>query len=318
MKELASLACLGSVLLGLMGSPTLVSAQSEPPTSSTSVPLPKPAPAQRSVTTPSVKPLPPSKGAADQSASDVPRPPASIGSPANALGPNAAAATPPGPLGARAKPSSPVGSPAKPAATVGTIERPPATTGAIEKPPAPGGETTNTLTADQRALLDRISGHLSNVRTLVGKFDQVGPDGSKTTGEFYLQKPGQVRFKYDAPAKTDLVADGQWVAVRDRDLEPPSLYKVSDTPLRFLLADRIDLIRDTDLVGFSPDKNFLTVVIEERSIIAGTHRLTLLFGAKDLQLRQWTVTDPQGYDTTVALHNLDSTKRPDPDLFKIN
>jgi outer membrane lipoprotein-sorting protein len=34
-------------------------------------------------------------------------------------------------------------------------------------------------------------------------------------------------------------------------------------------------------------------------------------------LKQWTVTDPQGYDTTVAVSNLDSSKRPDPKLFKI-
>jgi outer membrane lipoprotein-sorting protein len=44
----------------------------------------------------------------------------------------------------------------------------------------------------------------------------------------------------------------------------------------------------------------------------------LMFGAKDFQLRQWTVTDPQGYDTTVAVYNLDTKTKPDPDLFKIN
>jgi outer membrane lipoprotein-sorting protein len=44
----------------------------------------------------------------------------------------------------------------------------------------------------------------------------------------------------------------------------------------------------------------------------------LMFGSKDLQLRQWTVTDPQGFDTTVAVYNLDATKKPDPGLFTIN
>ena len=53
-------------------------------------------------------------------------------------------------------------------------------------------------------------------------------------------------------------------------------------------------------------------------ILVGTHRLVLMFGAKDMQLRQWTVTDPQGYDTTVAVYNLDTTHKPDPNLFKIN
>jgi outer membrane lipoprotein-sorting protein len=44
----------------------------------------------------------------------------------------------------------------------------------------------------------------------------------------------------------------------------------------------------------------------------------IMFSAKDMQLKQWTVTDPQGYDTTVAVYNLDTSKRPDPALFKID
>jgi outer membrane lipoprotein-sorting protein len=44
----------------------------------------------------------------------------------------------------------------------------------------------------------------------------------------------------------------------------------------------------------------------------------LMLGAKDNQLKQWTVTDPQGYDTTVAVYNLDTSKKPDPNLFKID
>jgi outer membrane lipoprotein-sorting protein len=58
-------------------------------------------------------------------------------------------------------------------------------------------------------------------------------------------------------------------------------------------------------------------VIEETQTLIGTSRLMLMVGAKDFQLRQWTVTDPQGFDTTVAVYNLDTTKKLDPNLFKI-
>ena len=44
----------------------------------------------------------------------------------------------------------------------------------------------------------------------------------------------------------------------------------------------------------------------------------LMIGAKDDQLKQWTVTDPQGYDTTVAVYNLDTSKHLDPSMFKID
>ena len=156
------------------------------------------------------------------------------------------------------------------------------------------------------------------MRQLHGKFVQVGPDGGKSEGEFYLQKPGKVRFDYNPPSPIELIADGSSVVVRDRKLATQDLYPLSQTPLRFLLADRIDLMRDTNLIGVYADDVFVTVVIEERQIIAGTHRVMLMFGAQDFQLRQWTVTDPQGYDTTVAVYNLDARSLPDPNMFRID
>ena len=180
---------------------------------------------------------------------------------------------------------------------------------------APQGSTDSE--AKQRALVERINGYLSNIQTLVGDFVQVGPDGARTEGQFFIQKPGKVRFEYKPPSRVDVIADGQSVVVRDRKLATQDLYPLSQTPLRYLLSDRIDLGHDTNLVSVAVDDVFVTLVIEEKQFV-GTNRLVLMFGAKDLQLRQWTVTDPQGYDTTVAVYNLDTKKKPDPDLFKIN
>jgi outer membrane lipoprotein-sorting protein len=170
----------------------------------------------------------------------------------------------------------------------------------------------------QRALLDRISMYLSSVQTMVGDFVQIGPDGNRTEGTFYIQKPGRVRFEYKPPSPIDIIADGSSVVVRDRKLSTQDLYPLSQTPLRYLLADRIDLLHDTDVVSVTADDTFASVVIEEKELMIGTSRLMLMFDAKDLTLKQWTVTDPQGFDTTVAVYNLDSTKKPDPNLFVIN
>jgi len=187
------------------------------------------------------------------------------------------------------------------------------------RPPEPAPpESSTAFDAAQRALADRVSGYLSGVQQLVGDFVQIGPDGRRTEGKFYIQKPGRVRFEYNPPSPIDVIADGQSVVVRDRKLATQDLYPLSQTPLRFLLSDRIDLLRDTNVVGVSADDTFVTVVIEEKQALVGTHRLMIMFGAKDFQLKQWTVTDPQGFDTTVAVYNLDSSKKPDPALFKIN
>jgi outer membrane lipoprotein-sorting protein len=172
--------------------------------------------------------------------------------------------------------------------------------------------------ANQKAQAARVSAYLSSLQTLVGNFVQVGPDGSRSKGDFYIQKPGKVRFEYDEPSPIDIVADGSSVAVRDRKLATQDIYPLSQTPLRYLLSDRIDLLKDTNVVNVTSDDLFITVTIEEKQALIGTSRLMLMVGAKDGQLKQWTVTDPQGYDTTVAIYNLDPGKKIDPSLFKID
>ncbi|MGH6767604.1 MAG: outer-membrane lipoprotein carrier protein LolA [Xanthobacteraceae bacterium] len=178
--------------------------------------------------------------------------------------------------------------------------------------------TTTAFNGKQRALVDRVSGYLSSVHVLSGNFVQVGADGRRATGQFYIQKPGKVRFEYEPPSPIDIIADGSSVVVRDRRLATQDLFPLSQTPLRFLLSDKIDLLRETNVVAVTADELYVTVTIEEKHAITGTSRLMMMFGSKDMQLKQWVVTDPQGFDTSVAVSNLDSSRRPDPALFKID
>ncbi|HEY4774366.1 MAG TPA: outer membrane lipoprotein carrier protein LolA [Xanthobacteraceae bacterium] len=218
--------------------------------------------------------------------------------------------------------SVPVPTPAPKRDSAQTAPRPP--TGLLQQlaPPFTGAtsaaSSATAFDGNQRALVERVSAYLSNIHTLVGDFVQIGPDGARSEGQFYIQKPGKVRFEYNPPSRIDVVADGRSLVVRDRKLATQDLYPLSQTPLRFLLLSQIDLMRDSNLVSVSADDVFATLVIEDKHQLVGTNRLMLMFGAKDFQLRQWTVTDPQGYDTTVAVYNLDATRRPDPGLFMID
>jgi len=203
----------------------------------------------------------------------------------------------------------------------------PTTTGAMQTPPTPFIPDPHrnlplsifaTFDDKQKAQAAKISSYLSSLQTLIGNFVQVGPDGSKTKGQFYIQKPGKVRFEYEPPNPIAIVADGSMVAVRDRNLATQDLYPLSQTPLRYLLSDRIDLMKDTNVVSVTADDLYVSITIEEHQLLTGTSRLMLMVGAKDGQLKQWTVTDPQGYDTTVAVYNLDTSRRIDPGMFKID
>jgi outer membrane lipoprotein-sorting protein len=250
----------------------------------------------RTQTAPAVVPLPP----------PAPLPKEGVWPPAIALQPPASIPQPPASIAPAAQPAPPAT--ARPAA-------PPAPPVAAAPTPKRGATAFDHA---QRAALERVNGYLNSFSTLVGAFVQVGPDGSRTDGQFFLQKTGKVRFEYNPPSPIELIADGSAVAVRDRRLATQDIYPLSQTPLRYLLADKIDLLRDTNVVGIYQDELFVTVVLEEKSAVAGTHRLMIMFGAKDNQLKQWTITDPQGYDTTIAVYNLDTSQKPDPRLFRIN
>ena len=210
---------------------------------------------------------------------------------------------------------------------------PPSSSGPSWLPPFLGGnagqpqqqqqqqkQPTSTAAFDerQRAIVNRVSSYLSSVRLLSGDFVQIGADGRRTKGQFYIQKPGRVRFEYEPPSPIDIIANGRDVVIRDRKLATQDLYPLSQTPLRFLLAEKIDLLRETSVTAVYADTAFATVVVEEKQALLGTSRLMMMFDAKDYQLRQWVITDPQGFDTTVALSNLDSNSRPDPAMFVID
>ncbi|MDF2998940.1 MAG: outer rane lipoprotein carrier protein LolA [Xanthobacteraceae bacterium] len=168
------------------------------------------------------------------------------------------------------------------------------------------------------ATVERINNYFNSFKTMTGTFTQVDPDGSRKKGSFYILKPGRVLFEYNPPSQVVLVADGRSVSVRDKRLKTQDITPLSATPLRFLLSENLDLSRNSNVVGVYQDDLFATVVLEEKQPAVGTYRLMIMFDAKTLQLKQWTVTDPQGYDTTVAVYNLNTNEKPDPMMFVIN
>jgi outer membrane lipoprotein-sorting protein len=147
---------------------------------------------------------------------------------------------------------------------------------------------------------------------------QTGSDGQRSTGRVYVQKPGKMRLEYDPPSSMEIVADGSEVAVRDLQTSTGYIFSLSQTPLRFLLADKVDLLQDAHLAAVTADNISVTISIEQKDSLIGANRLTMKFDAKDFKLKQWTMTDAQGFDTTITVSKLDSTKSSDPNLFSID
>ena len=167
------------------------------------------------------------------------------------------------------------------------------------------------------AVIERANAYFTGLSTLVADFTQVGGDGRRMGGTLYLQRPGKVRFEYDPPATLQVIADGRSVAVRDRKLATQDLYSISQTPLKFLLRERVNLGQDIRVTGVSHEGDAVRLSLEDRSTLGGTSRITLFFDPQVETLTQWRIVDPQGFQTTVMLNRVDRGRRIDQDLFKI-
>ncbi len=181
----------------------------------------------------------------------------------------------------------------------------------IKKPHGP-----SRFTPEQQQVLAEISNSLNAFRTMEGQFIQFGPHGEQSEGVFYISRPGKIRFHYRPPVKLDVISDGHNVAVRDNRAMTQDYYPLSKTPLRYLLADQIDLTSDKLVSEVREEPDLLAVVIVERSAFS-EGKITLVFDRKTHDLKQWIITDAQGLNTSVAIYNVTTGKAPDPGLFKI-
>jgi len=106
--------------------------------------------------------------------------------------------------------------------------------------------------------------------------------------------------------------------VRDRKLATQDLYSIGQTPLKFLLRDRIELGRDLKVTEVAPENDALRVSLEDKSTLGGTSKITLYFDKDVNDLTRWRILDPQGFQTTVSLANIERNKRVDQSLFTID
>jgi outer membrane lipoprotein-sorting protein len=183
---------------------------------------------------------------------------------------------------------------------------------------ASAGPVARGASLPNSVIVERANAYFTNLGTLVADFTQVGGDGRRQGGTLYLQRPGKVRFEYDPPATLEVVADGRSVAVRDTKLATQDLYSISQTPLKFLLREQVNLGQDIAITGITNDGDSVRLNLEDRSTLGGTSRITLYFDPEIRDLSQWRIVDAQGFQTVVVLNKVQRGRSIDQDMFKIN
>ncbi len=166
----------------------------------------------------------------------------------------------------------------------------------------------------QKADLDKVSAYLNSFQSLKASFVQIGPEGGMDQGELSIQKPGQIRFEYRPPSPILIVATDGSVYVKNSRLNTRDQYDLSDTPLGLLLNARVDLKTNKAVIGVA-EQNGAIVVRARTSANRNDSNITLVFSTPGIELRQWTVRDDQGGNTTVALQNPQLNPQLDTALF---
>jgi outer membrane lipoprotein-sorting protein len=161
----------------------------------------------------------------------------------------------------------------------------------------------------------KIADHFASVKTMMGEFVQFGPRGDQTAGKFYIERPGKLRFNYEQPSPMRVISDGRNVAIGNMKMKTWDVYPLSKTPLSLLLSDRIDL--GHQMVRQVKEEQDLTTIVLGDKTIFGDQTITLMFDPKTFELRQWTVTDAQGKDTSVMIFNVQQGVNFDEKVFEV-
>ena len=162
--------------------------------------------------------------------------------------------------------------------------------------------------------LARIDAALNNTLSFQGRFAQYGADGSFSQGQIFLQRPGKLRFEYDAPETLLIVSDGVTLTEHDKALQTMDRVPLSATPLNFFLKENVQLSRDTEIVGLTKTATDIAVTARDGSGEMDGD-ITMVFNANDLKLREWIIRSSFGGGTRVVLSDLRYNERVNPRLF---
>jgi outer membrane lipoprotein-sorting protein len=170
------------------------------------------------------------------------------------------------------------------------------------------------LSQQDRDDVARVEQYLNGLTTLEARFSHLNDKGVAIQGDFYIKRPGKLRFQYDPPAHIQIVADGRQVTYYDSDNDQISQMPTGLTVAKFLVSENIKLSGDLTVTKVERDAASLRLtMIQTKS--PGQGHVVLYFSDKPLQLRRWSVIDNRGRDITIQLTNLRTGGALKDDLF---
>jgi outer membrane lipoprotein-sorting protein len=206
---------------------------------------------------------------------------------------------------------------AKPQPAIVTSPQAPAELVQIKAPQSPPAQAPATrAAADRNAIIDRVSKAFTEVKTAQGRFTQIDTEGGVSSGDFYINRPGKVRFDYDKPELMHIVSDGTSVSIEEPKRKAYDAVPLSSTPLHLFLRSNVDLKRDGSVTDVTTQNGSHFVTLVDKSGEA-EGKMILEFRASDFELLGWRALDGAGAETRVRLSDTKRNVSLKPSLFVV-
>ena len=181
--------------------------------------------------------------------------------------------------------------------------------------------------ADDESLVARAEKAINSFKTAQGMFKQYNADSSIFTGEFWINKPGKMRFEYAYPNKNFIVSNGSFIFYWDEDLQQQTNAPLSYTPAGIILNEEIKFGDEIKVKNVIEEEDYFAVdIYSEENEDMGF--ISLTFDKSNDRLTQWKISEMNGSSTIIRLSesqfdvDLDEDKfdfeDPRYDPFKLN
>lgn len=156
---------------------------------------------------------------------------------------------------------------------------------------------------------------INSMNNIEGRFLQINSNHSSISGNYWLDRPGKMRFEYDAPSPILMTSDGSGIAILDKKLKTVERYPLRSNPLFFLLKSNLNISTDLKISNVVKSSNQTLISVRDKKKEA-QGELTLYFDSSN-HLNQWQIVDNRRRVTIVKLLSLKASPQKSASFFEI-
>lgn len=169
---------------------------------------------------------------------------------------------------------------------------------------------------EDNVYVNQAQNWLTDLKIAKSRFQQTDYQGNVLSGTFYINRPGRLRFEYDAPIKDFIVADGYQIHFYDGTSGQVNSGPIGATLADFILRDGNRFDEKVDVNSVRDRGDTVEIALSQKNQ-PGMGELIMKFSKQPFTLKSWEIIDAQGLSTDIVLTDLQRVDSLDPTLFRM-